>query len=92
MYNHPPNNFLYASYRISTVHSDGQKNLEGTATGFILEIGNKIPFIVTNRHVFDKNFGRKDNKYILFNLSKLTLTSRRQDDSEYTIDLNLRVC
>lgn len=88
MYNYPPNNFLYSGYRIDTVFSDSVKNLNGSATGFILEIGNGIPFIITNRHVIDLDYYKATSKYKDFKLSKISLTSRRQDDTEYTIYLN----
>ncbi len=88
MYNFPPHNFLYSAYRIGVVFSDGQKQLTGSATGFILEIGNGIPFIVTNRHVIDKDYNSLTPKYKDFKLIELSLTSRRQDDSEYTIYIN----
>lgn len=89
MYNYPPNNFLYSGYRIDTIFSDGQKQKEGTSTGFILEIGNGIPFIITNRHVIDLDYNQNTSKYKDFKLIELKLTSRRQDDSLYTIYIDV---
>ena len=89
MYNHPPDNFLYSAYRILTVHSDGQKRIEGTATGFVLALKNGMPFLITNRHVIDKNFGRADTKYKDFKLCEISVTSRSQDDIEYKISFDL---
>ena len=88
MNNYPPNNFLYSGYRIDTEFSDGTKTIEGKATAFILEIGT-IPFIVTNRHVIDKDYKEVSSKFKDFKLSGISLTSRKQDDTEYTIEILL---
>ena len=88
MYNYPPNNFLYSGYRIETIFSNGEKSKSGTATGFVLEIGNGIPFIITNRHVIDLDYKKDIAKYKNFKLTELKLTSRRQDDTEYSINIS----
>ncbi len=88
MYNYPPNNFLYSGYRIETIFSNGEKNKVGIATGFVLEIGNGIPFIITNRHAIDLDYKQSTPKYKDFKLVELKLTSRRQDDTEYSIKIN----
>lgn len=87
MYYIPPENFLYSAYKIKTKHSDGQKTFEGTATGFLLDIGNGIAWIITNRHVIDIDYNKPTPKYKDFKLVSLELTGRKPDDTEYTIPI-----
>ncbi|MBS1536262.1 MAG: trypsin-like peptidase domain-containing protein [Bacteroidetes bacterium] len=89
MYNYPPNNFLYTSYRIEAIFSNGEEPISPRmATGFVLEIGNGIPFIITNRHVIELDYKQQTPKYKDFKLVELKLTSRRQNDTEYSININ----
>lgn len=88
MFHEPSKNFLYSAYKITTEHSDGHKTKTGTATGFILDIGNKRPYIITNRHVIDIDYNKPTPKYKDFKLTKLEITGRNSDDIEYTIRLN----
>lgn len=87
MYHRPPDNFLYSAYKIATKHSDGVKVLEGTATGFLLEIGTGIPWVITNRHVVDIDYNMPTPKYKDFKLISIEITGRRPDDVEYTIPI-----
>ncbi len=89
MYNEPPKNFLYSAYKLVLTHSDGAKSLEGSATGFILTVGNGIPWIVTNRHVVDLDWNKPSPKYKDFKLVRLDIIGRKPDDSEYTVSLDL---
>lgn len=89
MFHEPPEVFLYTSYSINTqfAHSDGTM-IAGSATGFILEVAPKDPWIVTNRHVIDIDYRQPTPKYKDFRLSHLSITGRRPDDSVYTLNLH----
>nr|GFC33147.1 hypothetical protein [Tanacetum cinerariifolium] len=87
MFHEPPKNFLYLAYKIYIEHSDGDKIKNGTATGFVLDIGNGIPYIVTNRHIVDIDYKQPTAKYKNFTISKFIITGRNPDDTEYSIEL-----
>ncbi|RIV23834.1 serine protease [Fibrisoma montanum] len=88
MFHEPPKNFLYSAYKIEVEHSDGAKSKSGVATGFVLEIAERVPWIITNRHVIDIDYKQVTPKFKDFKLSKLSITGRRADDSEYTFQLH----
>lgn len=87
MFHEPPKNFLYLAYKVYVEHSDGNKIKSGVATGFILDIGNGTPCIVTNRHVIDIDYKQPTAKYKDFRVSKFIITGRNPDDTEYSIEL-----
>lgn len=88
MFHEPPKEFLYSAYKIDVEHSDGSKTIQGSATGFILEIAKGTPWIITNRHVIDLDYKKSTNKYKDFKLSSLLITGRKADDTEYTFKLH----
>lgn len=88
MFHEPSKQFLYSAYKLHVEHSDGMKTLPGTATGFILEIGSGVPWIITNRHVIDLDYKKPTAKYKDFKLSKFIITGRRSDDTEYSFQLH----
>jgi len=86
--NLPPNNFLYSAYKIEAVYSDGVKSIGRKATGFILEISNNKPWIITNRHVIDLNYKEPTQKYFGFKLIDLLISGRYPDDTTYTLQIS----
>lgn len=89
MFGEPGEQFLYSAYKIHTEYSDGYKTIKGIATGFILEIAKGIPWLVTNRHAVDLDYKKRNSEYKDFKLSNLTITGRKADDTEYTLELNM---
>ena len=88
MFHELPKQFLYSSYKIDIEYSDGSKIINGIATGFIIEIGEAVPWIVTNRHVIDIDYKKSTAKFKDFKLSKFTITGRKADDTEYSFQLH----
>jgi len=89
MFHEPPLQFLYSAYRVETEHRDSVGTVKsGSATAFVLEVGPKVPWIVTNRHVVDLDYRQPCAKYKNFTLSAFTITGRRSDDSSYTFRLH----
>lgn len=88
MYHKPPDNFLYSAYKILTKHSDGTTLLDGMATCFVLEIGKGRPWIITNRHVIDKDYNQDTPKYKNFSLIGMDVIGRLPDDTEYTMSID----
>lgn len=88
MFHEPPKQFLYSAYKIDVEHFDGIKTLNGSATGFVLEIAKEVAWIVTNRHVIDLDYRKSTNKYKDFKLSKFLITGRKADDTEYSFLLH----
>lgn len=89
MFHEPQKQFLYAAYKVEAEHSDNAENKKsGVATAFILEIAKGVPWIVTNRHVVDRDYRQATAKYKDFSLNRFLITGRRPDDSVYTLQLH----
>lgn len=89
MFHEPPDNFLYSAYRINVQHADDIGNTcSGDATGFIIEVSPGIGWLVTNRHVVDATYRPSEEKCKKCTLRRLSVTSRRADDSTYTFLLH----
>jgi len=88
MFHLPIKEFFYSSYRIHTEFSDETKTLKGAGTGFVLEIAPGVAWIITNRHVIDIDYRRKDAKYKNFKLSQFIITGRDPNDQEYSFYLH----
>ena len=88
MFHEPSKQFLYSAYKIDVEYSDNTKIIQLSATGFVLEIGTNMAWIITNRHVLDIDYKKPTAKYKNFKLSKLTLTGRRSDDEQYSLQLD----
>lgn len=88
MFHEPSKEFLYSAYKIYAEHTDGVKTINCSATGFILEIGSGVPWIITNRHVIDLDYKNSTLKYKDFKLSKFSITGRKSDDTEYILQLH----
>lgn len=85
MFHEPPAQFLYSSYKLETEYTDRMGTVKsGVASGFILEVTPKMPWLVTNRHVIDLDYGQPVAKYKDFALTKFHVTGRRSDDTTYT--------
>lgn len=88
MFNEPPKEFLYSAYKINAEYSDGINTINATATGFVLEIASGVPWIITNRHVVDLEYGGRSLQYKDYKLVKFLITGRKPDDTEYTFQLH----
>lgn len=89
MFNEPSDEFFYASYKVEAKYVDKQDTqINFTATAFILDAGNGIPFIVTNRHVVDIDYRQSTAKYKDFKLESFSITGRRSDDTTYSLKLH----
>ena len=88
MFHEPPKNFLYSAYKLNVEHSDGSKTISGQATGFVLEVAENTPWIITNRHVIDLDYKKSSAEHKDFKVSQLVITGRRQDDTEYSYRLH----
>lgn len=89
MFHEPPREFLYSSYLIKVKFLDSiGTSKEGQGTGFVLDIGDKKPMIVTNRHLIDIDYRQSTPKYKDFRLSEFSITGRKKDDSSYTFKLH----
>lgn len=88
MFHETSKEFFYSAYKVNVEHSDGSKILNGTATGFILEIAPGVAWIITNRHVVDLDYKKPTSKFKDFKMSKLIITGRKQDDTEYSFQLH----
>lgn len=89
MFHEPPPAFLYAGHHIKTEHTHPDGTVKcGAATGFILAKDSVNPWIVTNRHVVDIDFRQRTPKFKDFELSRISITGRRPDDSSYTFDIH----
>lgn len=86
MFQEPPDHFLYSAYKINLEHSDGHKTIYGVATGFVLTIEG-FPWIITNRHVIDRDYKQETPKFKNFKLSKFIITGRDPADKEYSFQL-----
>ena len=63
------NDFLYSAFKIESTFIDdiaSQKTISGT-TFFVKNKEGQI-CLITNRHVFDLNYQRTDQKYIRFEI------------------------
>ncbi|NVD70782.1 trypsin-like peptidase domain-containing protein [Duganella sp. BJB1802] len=60
----------------------------GTATGFVIEGGSSVPWLVTNRHVVDPTYRPSDDKFLKYKLHELQVTGRRANDTIYTFRLH----
>lgn len=89
MFHEPNEHFFYASYKVEAKYVDNQGTQKNaTATAFILDVGNGISLIVTNRHVVDIDYRQPTAKYKDFKLESFSITGRRPDDSTYTLNLH----
>lgn len=67
-----------------TEHADpNDKTVSGSATGFVVTVDGRAPFVISNRHVVDLNYRQPGAKYKDFRLTALRITGRRADDSVY---------
>lgn len=88
MFHQPPTNFLYSAYLLrATFSKDHDKDIHCTATGFVIEANGK-GWIVTNRHAIDIDYRKQTPKYKGYNLSELTITGRRPDETTYTLKIH----
>ncbi len=88
MFHIPGKEIFYSSYKINIEFSDGIKKLQGSGTGFVLEIAPGVAWIVTNRHVIDLDYRKPTPKYKDFKLSNFTITGRDSNDIEYSYRLH----
>jgi hypothetical protein len=89
MFHQPPSIFLYSAYLLRTkfISPDGTSK-EGSGTGFVLSAKENLPLVVTNRHLLDIDYRQSTAKYKDFELSELSITGRRSDDTTYTFRLH----
>ena len=95
MFSEPPLPFYYCSYRVDAEHTDPHgTTISGSATAFVVADNHNRPWIVTNRHVVDRNYRQPTSKYRDFKLSGFRVTGRRPDDTLYTLTFmpDLLVC
>jgi hypothetical protein len=89
MFHEPAQEFLYSAYKLEVEHTDNLGTvISGVATGFILEVADGMPWIITNRHVVDLDYRQNTSKYKDFKLNKFLITGRRADDSVYSFKLH----
>jgi hypothetical protein len=80
--------FIYAAHKLTIKFSDGNKEKIITGTGFIIGIGNNIPYLVTNRHLIDLDYNNKTSDYKYYTRISIEVSGRRPDDTEYSYTLS----
>lgn len=89
MFSDLPKQFLYSSYKAVATFADDigtTKSVQGTV--FAVAVGVDGFALVTNRHVIDLSYKDATGKYKYFQLSKILVTGRRDDDSIYRFTLD----
>lgn len=89
MFSDLPKQFLYSAYKVVATFADDvgtTKSVQGTA--FVVGVGSDGFALVTNRHVLDLSYKEISGKYKRFQLRRVLVTGRRDNDSIYRFALD----
>ncbi|WP_372171853.1 hypothetical protein [Xanthomonas axonopodis] len=89
MFSDLPKQFLYSAYKVVATFADDvgtTKSVQGTA--FVVGVESDGFALVTNRHVLDLSYKETSGKYKQFQLRRVVVTGRRDDDSIYRFALD----
>lgn len=83
MYHGLTNQFLYTAHKISVVFRDHIGNTK-TGSGTCFVVVNKFgkPVLVTNRHMLDIQYGKKNSAFEEYKLVKITLSGKRSSSQD----------